>query len=553
MERQLVVLEGKEKGKVFALPETGTFTLGRGNTTDTKLTDLRVSRVHCQIELAVGRVRVVDAKSATGTYVNNQRVPGEYVLHAGDVVKIGDTEMRYDSDDDVAEAATVAGVQLSEAITVGNEALASARASAVASGRADPLQALVGATIGHYTLTKLIAPGRSSLVYRAQDNQQDRAVALKVLNEGVSKNQGEMQSLTHSLQGVLSLHHPNLVALYDLGRDNGRCWFATEYVNGETLGGVMDRAGVAGMVDWQHVLRWALHIARGLEHLHQHGFIHGSITPHAVLVGTSDKVAKLGRMADARPLEEARSKARARPLETLGQVAYRAPEQVRGDLYGDVRTDVYCLGATLYALLTGRPPFEGATPVDALAKVLQPDAMPPRPREFQLVLPEAFEQIVLRMLAKRPDERYATMAEVIADLEAIVAGRSAAATQTPQGGATTREGTIAITCGGCGQKLRPWKKFVGTQVRCPSCAKLLVVPEEPGVVQPADGPASASARTLMPPPPVPEPQAFSNTVILGVGAAIIVLGLGLATFLTLGQGNPAPSTATTPETKTTAR
>ena len=552
MERQLVVLEGKEKGKTYPLPENGTFTIGRGNTTDTRLTDLRVSRVHCEIVSAPGRVRVVDAKSATGIDVNNQRVADEYVVDAGDVVKLGGTGMRFESDEDVAEAVTVAGVLPSEAVTVGNEQLATARGQAAGTQRADPHQALVGVTIGHYTLTKFVAAGRASVVYRAQDNQQDRAVALKLLNEDAGKNQGEMQTLTRSLQTVLTLQHPNLIALYDLGRDNGRCWFATEFVPGESLGAVMDRAGVAGMVDWQHVLRWALHIARGVEHLHNNQVIHGGITPHAVLVGVSDKVAKLGRLADARPLAEAASKARARPLETLGQVAYRAPEQVRGDLYGDVRTDIYCLGATLYALLTGRPPFEGATPVDALAKVLQPDALPPRPREFQLVLPEAFEQIVMRMLAKRPDERYATATEVIADLEAIVAGRSAAATQTPQGGATTREGTIAITCGNCGQKLRPWKKFVGTQVRCPSCTKLLVVPEEPGVVQPLEGAGSGSGRNVAPPPPAAEPQAFSNTVIMSVAAVIMVLGLGVATLLTLG-GDSAPSTSTAPETKTTER
>jgi pSer/pThr/pTyr-binding forkhead associated (FHA) protein len=561
MDKQLVITSGNEKGKVFPLPVAGLFTIGRSNATDTKLTDLRVSRTHCQIQLAGSEVKVCDSKSATGTFVNDQRIDGERTLQGGDVIRVGDTMLRLDCPDNVAEAATLSGVTVpAEAATLAGTVVTSAAAVPASA----PLGELVGTTLGHYTVSAFLAAGKGSAIFKAHDNQEDRVVALKVLKPEAAKNEGEMHSLARRLQAVLPLRHPNLVTLYDLGRDRSYCWFALELVHGETLAQIVARLGLTGMVDWQHALRWGTQLGKGLEQLHQQQIIHGALTPGRAWITSADKTAKLGGLVAARPLEAAREKPAARPDDLLGEVAYRAPEQMRGERYGDARTDVYSLGAVLYTLLTGRPPFVGTTPVETLAKVLQLDAAPASPRDFQFSLPSGLEQIILRMLAKHPDDRYADVRQALADLAQVTKGE----TVHVRGSRTqvaAAEDTVSITCGACGQKLRPRRKFVGAQVKCPTCRKLLVVPEESGTVQPLELPP---AKAPAPPEPivandtisleiwgkrfrVPARLDLSPQMVAAVGAILFLAGLMffvLASWLTAGQKPAAPRSEAHPRT-----
>src|SRR5262249_31052822 len=192
------------------------------------------------------QVKLVDTKSATGTFVNDQRIDSERELRAGDVVRVGDTLLRFDGDDNVAEAPTFSGAPLpAEAATLAGTIVN----GVVAAPAAAPLSELLGTTLGHYTVGSLIAAGKTSVVFKAPDNREDRVVALKVLKSEASKNEGEMQTLARRLQTVLALRHAHLVSLYDLGRDRSHCWFAMELVHGETLAQVMSRLGLAAMLD----------------------------------------------------------------------------------------------------------------------------------------------------------------------------------------------------------------------------------------------------------------------------------------------------------------
>jgi serine/threonine protein kinase len=217
---------------------------------------------------------------------------------------------------------------------------------------------------------------------------------------------------------MLPIRHPNLVNLFGAGKTGPYCWIAMEYVQGESMTQVIQRIGTANMLDWRFALRVAIHIARALDYAHGQNIIHRNITPQNILIQTVDKTTKLGDLMLAKALEGTLAEQITRPGEILGDVRYMSPERTRGNS-GEVdgRADIYSLGATTFALLTGRPPFEGTSLPETIMKIRQ--AEPAKPTKYQLAIPGLFEGTVLRMLAKNPSERFQTAAELLADLERV--------------------------------------------------------------------------------------------------------------------------------------
>jgi serine/threonine protein kinase len=159
----------------------------------------------------------------------------------------------------------------------------------------------------------------------------------------------------------------------------------------------------------------ALHVGRALEYAHQRRVLHRNLTPQNVLIRTGDHLVKLGDLMLAKALE-GRLAANLTPQgELLGDLNYMAPEQTVGPQEADERSDIYSLGALVYALLTGRPPFEGGSLKETLKQIRT--AKPARPRQFQLSIPERFEGTVLTMLAKKPENRFQSAGELLEDLE----------------------------------------------------------------------------------------------------------------------------------------
>jgi serine/threonine protein kinase len=217
---------------------------------------------------------------------------------------------------------------------------------------------------------------------------------------------------------MLPLRHPNLVQLFGAGRTGPYCWVAMEYVQGESMTQVIQRIGTAGMLDWRYALRVAVHIGRALDYAHGQNIIHRNITPQNILVQSVDKTAKLGDLMLAKALEGTLAEQITRPGEILGDVRYMSPERTRGNTAEvDGRSDIYSLGATVYALLTGRPPFDGDCLPDIILKIRQTE--PAKPTKYQLAVPGLFEGTVMRMLAKNPGERFQTAKELLADLERV--------------------------------------------------------------------------------------------------------------------------------------
>lgn len=399
MSLELAVIAGPDKGRTFTLNLGRELMVGRSAQAQYQLNDPRVSRNHCQVTIEGDDVVVTCNGGSGGTLVNGQKVQ-KHKLKPGDVIRVGDSDLRLQIGD--------GGLSVAQAQSAG----ARAKDAAV---KVDALEALVGQKIAAYDINMVIGTGRSSIVFHATDTKNDnRPVALKVLLPEFSQDAEELERFVRAMKTMLPLSHPNLVQLYGAGKTGPHCWVAMEYIAGENLTQVINRIGVAGMLDWRHTFRTAVHLARALQHIHDRSIVHRNVTPTNVLLEATTKQAKLGDLMLAKALEGVMAKQVTRPGEIIGDVAYMSPERTRGTADIDGRSDLYGLGAVLYALLTGRPPFEGATLVEKISRIRASE--PEKPKKYQMSIPDRFQEVVLKLLAKRPDDRYQEAGDLLKEL-----------------------------------------------------------------------------------------------------------------------------------------
>jgi serine/threonine protein kinase len=398
---KLLVTAGPDQGQVFPLEEGQTLVIGRGKDTDTKFKDPQVSREHCQVKVEGGKALFTNL-SKSGTAINGKHLDRHELKH-GDVIQMGTTQLRFQLEG-AHEATTV--------VVPGSPA------PKHIAEKAEQLSELVGQSVSHYQVESVIAKGQSGMVFKAHDGKENRAVALKVLWPEFSRNDEEMQRFVRAMKTMLPIRHPNLVALYAAGKTGPYCWMAMEFVEGESLTQIIKEIGTAGRLDWRPALRVAIHVSRGLDYAQQQNVIHRNITPSNIMVQASDKLTKLGDLMLAKALEGTQAAQITRPGELVGDVAYMSPERTRGGATTvDGRSDLYSLGATAYALLTGRPPFDAGSLPETIMKIRQEE--PAKPKKYQLSIPDQFEGTVLKMLAKRPEDRFQTAGELLAELERV--------------------------------------------------------------------------------------------------------------------------------------
>ena len=180
---------------------------------------------------------------------------------------------------------------------------------------------------------------------------------------------------------------------------------------------LINHFGTRGMLDWRTSFLVAVQIARALETAYEHQIIHRNITPTNILFSRELKQAKLGDLMLAKALEGTQARQITRPGQLVGELPYMPPERTRTDVAVDCRSDIYSLGATIYALLTGRPPFE-ANSVPELVSLIR-SAEPAKPKQYHLSIADRFQDCVLTMLAKRPEDRYETPSKLLMDLNRI--------------------------------------------------------------------------------------------------------------------------------------
>jgi tRNA A-37 threonylcarbamoyl transferase component Bud32 len=459
MVAQLEVIAGADQGRVFPLASGAPLVIGRGRQTATRLKDLHISRVHCQIEFRGGDIVLKDLNSIGGTFVNNRTIT-EHVLQPGDIIGLGETQLRFACAEiadqntlppdrpafavpkpvpsaadlpatipilDVLSAAIPlveqlpAAIPIAEdlpaAIPIGDDAPRMPAPAALKKLPGERLGELSGSVLSHFHVGIVVARGKSGVVFRARDLSHQRDVALKVLKPEFARNENEVQRFIRSMKTMMPLRHPNLVTLHGAGKKGPYCWIAMEYVEGESLSQVIHRIGVAGMLDWRHAFRIAVHIARALEFAHGRHIVHRNMTPQNVLIREGDRVAKLGDLMLAKAIEGSMAQQITQANEMLGDLRYMSPEQTFGPEQMDHRSDLYSLGALLYATLTGTPPFEGNDLIETITKIRQAPVV--MPKKYQMSIPDAFQAIILRLLAKRPEDRHASADELLRELERV--------------------------------------------------------------------------------------------------------------------------------------
>ena len=263
-----------------------------------------------------------------------------------------------------------------------------------------------------YEVEELVGAGGMSSVYRAHDRLLDRKVALKVMHQHFGEDPEYVERFRREARSVASLAHPNVVTVIDRGEQDGRQFIVFEYIDGENLKQLIQRRGAAPV---KTALELAKQIAQALSFAHQQGLVHRDVKPQNVLLN-GDGTAKVTDFGIARSLDVQHGMTQTGTV--LGTSDYIAPEQAQGQAV-DEQTDVYSLGVVLYELLTAEVPFPGESFVAvAMRHINEP---PPLLRDSRPDVPPRVEAVVQKAMAKNPADRFKSMAELCAELDACLA------------------------------------------------------------------------------------------------------------------------------------
>jgi eukaryotic-like serine/threonine-protein kinase len=272
---------------------------------------------------------------------------------------------------------------------------------------------LADALRDRYVIERELGRGGMATVYLARDLKHGRHVALKVLHPELAASVGP-ERFQREIETVARLQHPHILTVHDSGATAGQLWFTMPFVEGESL---RDRLRREQQLPMEVALRIATDAARALQYAHNHGVIHRDIKPENLLL-TTDGSTLVADFGIARALSAGDDRLTETGL-SVGTPAYMSPEQAAGDRALDARTDVYALGAVLYEMLAGEPPFTGPTAQAIIAKRFSGEV--PRVRHVRPSVAESVEAAVTRALAPVPADRFATTAEFARALEPTVA------------------------------------------------------------------------------------------------------------------------------------
>jgi predicted Ser/Thr protein kinase len=276
--------------------------------------------------------------------------------------------------------------------------------------------------LGRYEILGELGRGAMGVVYRARDPIIDRVVALKTINlalTGAALASFEARFFQEA-RSAGRLNHPNIVTIYDAGKADGVAYIAMEFLEGTSLREILDEQPPLSI---PRILETVGQVARGLAYAHENGVVHRDIKPANIIV-LKNRRPKITDFGIAR-LGEADGPA----SERAGSPKYMSPEQIRGDVTLDGRSDVFSLGTVLYEMLTGRPPFAGESVTAIMQAVLE--HTPPVPSVVDAHVPPELDGVVMRMLAKRPDDRYPSARSLFRELRRVDENMSARADHPP--------------------------------------------------------------------------------------------------------------------------
>jgi eukaryotic-like serine/threonine-protein kinase len=389
--------------------------------------------------------------------------------------------------------------------------------------------------IGHYTIVSQLGRGGMGVVYKAHEESLNRYVAIKVLGEHLAEDEAFLTRFVREAQAAAGLSHPNIVQIFTIGEDEGKHYFAMEYVSGRSLHAMIREEG---RIDNPRAAQLMLQAAHGLAAAHDQGIIHRDIKPANLMLDPRG-VVKIADFGLALPLESQTRLTATGML--MGTPGYLAPEQVRNEQV-DLRTDIYALGVSFYELLTGGVPFKAESPLALIKQIV--DEEPPDIATLNPSADNETRRIVGKMIAKDRSARYQDCHELAADLEEYLHSkgvRSATQGLAIAGAAVDRPTKSAAAPSAIRSQDASSAPTAVTPAPGSSAAPTAVTPsggtsEAPTLVTPAAGISDATVVTSPPipaaPPPVsqtpPRKSSSKGLMIAAVLAFLMVGGAGAA-------------------------
>lgn len=271
--------------------------------------------------------------------------------------------------------------------------------------KATKLQGLI--LDNRYKIISKIGVGGMADVFKGEDTLLGRPVAVKLLHSNFAGDDDFVARFKREAQAAGKLSHPNIVSMYDVGFDQGYHYIVMEYIEGETLKEYITRHE---RISIDNAVKFTIAIAEGLEHAHAMGIVHCDIKPHNVLITKQGRI-KVTDFGIARAMNAGTTMMYTNSI--MGSAHYLSPEQASGKPVNG-STDIYSLGAVLYEMLTGRVPYEGETPISVALKHVRERLIPPT--RYNPSIPTLLEAAVIKALAKRPEDRFSNITEMIAAL-----------------------------------------------------------------------------------------------------------------------------------------
>jgi serine/threonine-protein kinase len=372
--------------------------------------------------------------------------------------------------------------------------------------------------LGRYEILGELGRGAMGVVYRARDPIIDRVVALKTINlalTGAALASFEARFFQEA-RSAGRLNHPNVVTIYDAGKADGVAYIAMEFLEGTSLREILDEHPPLSV---PRILETVAQVARGLAYAHENGVVHRDVKPANIIVLKNRRpkitdfgIARLGE-ADGPGSERA------------GSPKYMSPEQIRGDVTLDGRSDVFSLGTVLYEMLTGKPPFDGESVTAIMQAVLE--HTPPVPSVVDGHVPPELDGVVMRMLAKRPDDRYPSARSLFRELRRVDENLTARAEHAPAPEPPVEPdalvpapvrtpvspGDRTLVIGTGPDRRRPWRRLAALGAIGAAIGVIALIPLK---LQYNDANATRTAVTVPPPviatAPMPEPPAIVESI-----------------------------------------
>jgi hypothetical protein len=441
---RLKIEHGQDAGHIWRLKDPGLYIIGRDATSSIRVLDMKVSKGHCEIGLSngtEGAAWIRDLKSTHGTQLNGQPLSKEATVKPGDEIRLGFTVLRLLSDgpaDTIAApngplpkappkpAATNGGAGGAVATTTAgpgpgaNVTAPWAKDSLAGAGPAPgdaaksvsktlPPDELVGKTLGGYHVLRKIGQGGMGSVYVAEQVSLKREVALKVLSEKFVADSAFVDQFLNEARAAGQLNHPNVVQVYDVGKEQGRYFFSMEFVPG---GAIEDRIKGAKSAEWSEALNWFLDATNALIFARKRGILHRDVKPDNLMLA-EDGSAKLCDLGLAKKSESADLLAQG----IIGTPHYLSPETIRRKNDIDHRTDLYSLGCTFYRILAGENPYPAKTVKDILLGHLNKPV--PRVTDRKADVPKDLSDAVYKLMQKEPADRFENADDLYTALDKI--------------------------------------------------------------------------------------------------------------------------------------